>query len=66
MPVKHRWAVLVLMPWVMGCASTHVVRLETGVRGAIVYEPRSEPGQVVVSQREFMETVSRLMLQTRS
>src|SRR5438067_1380279 len=60
-----RWMWLVLAPWMFGCATPGVVRLETGRREALVYTPPAEAKAVVVGQRELEETVSLLLLDRR-
>lgn len=55
MLTKHPLAVLLLLPWLWGCASSRVVRLE----------PARQREPVAVSQRAFVDTVLRLSLDGR-
>lgn len=63
MTTTHRWVPLLLVPWFLGCATTHAVQLNTGTGRPIVYRPPARAKPVRVGQGEFVEVVSRLMLE---
>ena len=56
------WA-LVVLPLVVGCASTRVVRLETGGGERLEYAPPSWDASVEVDEDDFEEALTRLALE---
>ncbi|MFP2906630.1 hypothetical protein ACLESD_16510, partial [Pyxidicoccus sp. 3LFB2] len=59
---RSLWWALVLLPWVAGCASTRVVRLDTGEGRPLEYAPASWHASVRVDSDDFEEALARLVL----
>ncbi|MFP2929877.1 hypothetical protein ACLESO_32725, partial [Pyxidicoccus sp. 3LG] len=57
-----RWWALVLIPLLVGCASTRVVRLDTGEGAPLKYAPSSWDASVEVDEDDFQEALTRLAL----
>ncbi len=55
--------VLVLLPLLVGCASTRVVRLDTGEGAPLEYAPASWDASVEVDSDDFEEALTRLALE---
>ncbi|KFE62740.1 Tox-REase-5 domain-containing protein [Hyalangium minutum] len=53
-----RWAVLLLVPFLAGCSTTKVVRLDTDQGEPIVHTPRRDVEPVVVNEKEFRKAVA--------
>ncbi|WP_164019054.1 AHH domain-containing protein [Pyxidicoccus trucidator] len=60
---RSLWWALVLLPWVVGCASTRVVRLDTGEGAPLEYAPASWDASVRVDSDDFEEALTRLVLE---
>jgi len=60
MPWSHRSLIGLIAVWVCGCATSGVVRFETGQGSPVVYSPPGTAHVVEVGKREFLQTVSRL------
>jgi hypothetical protein len=56
------WWALAWVPLVVGCASTGVVRLDTGEGHVLEYAPPASGGAVEVSESDFEEALARLVL----
>jgi len=52
----------VLLPWVVGCVSTRVVRLDTGERAPLEYAPTTWDASVRVDVDAFEEALAQLVL----
>ena len=59
---RSLWWALVLVPWLAGCASTRVVRLDTGTGTPLEYRPASSDASVEVDSDDFEEALARLVL----
>jgi hypothetical protein len=56
------WWALLLVPLLAGCASTRVVRLDTGDGAPLEYAPPSSDASVKVDSDDFEEALARLVL----
>jgi hypothetical protein len=59
---SNLWWALVLVPLLAGCASTRVVRLDTGEGAPLEYAPASSDASVEVDPDDFEEALARLVL----
>jgi hypothetical protein len=65
--MRNRWrglGLLLVVPWLVSCASGPTLRLETGQRAPLVHTPASEPPPVHVSQEELVSGLTDLLLRT--
>lgn len=62
MVAKHWWA-LMLVPLMVGCASTRVVRLDTGEGRPLEYAPPTWDASVEVDEDDFEEALGQLVLE---
>ncbi len=62
MAMTCRWWALLLVPLLVGCASTRVVRLDTGEGRPLEYVPSTSDRSVAVSEDDFEESLARLVL----
>ncbi len=63
MGLRAWWWLLVLVPLLVGCASTRGVRLDTGEGPPREHEPRTSDASVDVSEDAFEEALARLVLE---
>ena len=61
MLARYGWALL-LLPLMVGCASTRAVRLNTGNGQSLQYTPRTSEGSVEVDADAFEKSLARLVL----
>jgi hypothetical protein len=62
MAVRRGWWALLLVPLLVGCASTRVVRLDTGEGRLLEYTPPTSDRSVEVGEAAFEASLARLVL----
>src|SRR5687768_8484897 len=55
-----RWGILLLLMMGAGCATSQVVRLDTGEGQPLVYKPRTDDAPARLEADEFQEAVQKL------